>query len=259
MGTPIFFVNRFSVMGSSNNTAMTIGQRLKQVRKQLKLTQIELAARVGLKQSTLSDLELGKSAGTTNLAVVAHALGVNALWLETGRGTMDIGTSSEARNSSAAPLRRAADFDLSSEDGATVDVDRIEYWDAKGSCGGGFLNYTDLPKGHLVKEKTFFAKYGLLPENAFAIYADGDSMADFIVDGDIVIFDKSKTAPRSGKIFAIEHPDGLRIKSIRRNIDGSWILESRNADKRIFPDETIPPDQVDLLKILGEFVYRQGG
>lgn len=86
MGTPVLFVNRFSVIDPDNNIAMTIGQRLKQVRKERGLTQVELAARVGMKQSTLSDLELGKSAGTTNLAVVASVLGVNALWLETGRG-----------------------------------------------------------------------------------------------------------------------------------------------------------------------------
>lgn len=135
----------------------------------------------------------------------------------------------------------------------------IEYWDAKGSCGGGFLNYEEMPKGHLVKESTFFRKYGLKPSNAFAIYADGNSMADFIVDGDIVIFDRSQTTPQSGKIFAIDHPDGLRIKMLRRDIDGSWILESTNADKRTYPDERITPEHAELLKIHGRFVYRQGG
>lgn len=65
---------------------MTIGTRLKQARKAAQLTQVELAKRVGLNQSTLSDLEIGKSVGSTSLAALAHALGVNALWLETGRG-----------------------------------------------------------------------------------------------------------------------------------------------------------------------------
>lgn len=91
MGTPILFVNRYSVIVSDNNIVMTIGQRLKQVRKERGLTQVELAARTGVKQSTLSDLELGKSAGTTSLAVVANVLGVSALWLETGRGERDAG------------------------------------------------------------------------------------------------------------------------------------------------------------------------
>lgn len=151
------------------------------------------------------------------------------------------------------------DYTLVSADAATSETGLIEYWNVKGSCGGGFLNYEQMPKGHLIKEASFFNKYGLKPENAFAIYADGDSMAEFIVDGDIVIFDRSKTTPKSGEIFAIEHPDGLRIKVLRRSIDGTWTLESKNPDKRKFPDEVIPPGSHDLLKIHGQFVYRQGG
>lgn len=152
-----------------------------------------------------------------------------------------------------------ADYGLQSAEESEGETGQIEYWNVKGSCGGGFLNYDQMPKGHLIKEATFFKKYGVRPENTFAIYADGDSMADFIVDGDIVIFDKSKTTPISGKIFAIEHPDGLRIKVIRRSIDGSWTLESKNQDKRSFPDEVIPAGHAELLKIHGQFVYRQGG
>lgn len=146
-----------------------------------------------------------------------------------------------------------------SEEDTDREVGRIPYWEARGSCGGGFLNYDQLPVGHLVKEATFFKRYGLKPAHAIAVYADGDSMSDFIVDGDIVIFDTSKTEPRTGKIFLIEHPDGLRIKQLRRDIDGSWVLESRNIDKREFPDERISPDHGERLKIHGEFVYRQGG
>jgi phage repressor protein C with HTH and peptisase S24 domain len=110
-----------------------------------------------------------------------------------------------------------------------------------------------------VKEATFFKRYDVRPENAIAVYADGDSMSNFIVDGDIVIFDTSKTEPRTGKIFLIEHPDGLRIKQLRRDIDGSWVLASLNPDKQRFPDERIAPDHGARLKIHGQFVYRQGG
>jgi len=157
------------------------------------------------------------------------------------------------------PMRRAADFELVSAEDTELEVGKIEYWDARGSCGGGFLNYDQMPKGHLVKEHTFFQKFGVKPSNAFAIYADGESMANFIVGGDIVIFDRSRVTPQSGKIYAIDHPDGLRIKRLRRGIDGAWMLESDNPDKRAYPDERIEPDQMDLLKIHGEFVYRQGG
>jgi len=150
------------------------------------------------------------------------------------------------------------DYTLVSADATESETGMIEYWNVRGSCGGGFLNFEEMPKGNLIKEASFFRKYNVKPENAFAIYADGDSMADFISDGDLVIFDKSKTTPISGQIFAIDHPDGLRIKTLRRLIDGTWILESRNPDKRKYPDEVIPPSSADLLKIRGLYLYRQG-
>lgn len=243
------------------NPDMSIGKRIKEARLEAGLSQKALASKAGVSQPAISQLESGGSQTATSIGSMAAALGVNALWLETGKGSKrPTATNIEQEQTvTTTPRRRAADFELVSEVDTDLEVGRIEYWDAKGSCGGGFLNYDQLPKGHLVKEASFFKKYSLKPENAFAIYADGNSMADFIVDGDIVIFDKTKTTPVSGRIFLIDHPDGLRIKILRRGIDGSWTLESKNADKRTYPDERIAAGEEHLLKICGEFVYRQGG
>lgn len=182
-------------------------------------------------------------------------------WLDTPHQNESIYSQNNTIGTVLAPKQTEIEsaYTLVSAENTESQSGKIEYWDVKGSCGGGFLNYEQMPKGHLIKEASFFNKYGLKPENAFAIYADGDSMAEFIVDGDIVIFDKSKTEPKSGEIFAIEHPDGLRIKVLRRSIDGTWTLESKNPDKRKYPDEVIPPGSHDLLKIHGQFIYRQGG
>lgn len=159
----------------------------------------------------------------------------------------------------SAPNARLLDMPLRSADEDGVQTHQIEYWDAKGSCGGGSHNDADALKGYLAKEPTWFQRYDVRPKDAIAIIADGDSMADFIVDGDIVIFDRSKTEPQSGFIYLIQHPDGLRIKQLRRDINGTWILESRNPNKAHYPDEIIPPEKGELLVIKGKFVYRQGG
>lgn len=144
------------------------------------------------------------------------------------------------------------------DDGDT-DVMRIPYYEAKASCGNGVINFYSPPKGHLLKEPSFFAKYEVAPQDIIAIFADGNSNADFIVEGDIALFNRKKTEPRSGKLFLIDHPDGLRIKQLRRLVDGSWVMESRNPDKREYPDEIIQPSQAEALRIMGEFFYRQGG
>lgn len=69
-----------------DNIGMSIGARIREARKHAKLTQGQLASRVGVTQATISELETGESAGTTLLATFASVLGVNALWLETGKG-----------------------------------------------------------------------------------------------------------------------------------------------------------------------------
>lgn len=65
---------------------MSMGERLKTARKQRKLSQIRLAEMTGVSQSTISDIERGRNAGSTESAKLAAALGVSALWLSTGRG-----------------------------------------------------------------------------------------------------------------------------------------------------------------------------
>lgn len=86
IGIPVFEVNRYSGIYHCDNIEMTIGTRLKEARKAAGLTQAELATRSGTKHSTISDLEVGKSKGATSIAQMAAVLGVNALWLETGKG-----------------------------------------------------------------------------------------------------------------------------------------------------------------------------
>lgn len=210
----------------------------------------DLARAAKIKAPSVNDWFSGetKSLKGPNLLSVARVLNVSPDWLSTGRGPMrPDGTASE-------PVYRIAQAG-----GAHGATNEIELIDARGSCGGGSIVWELEQREPLVKEAAWFKRYGVKPDDLLALFADGDSMADFIVDGDIVIFDRSKTDPRSGNIFLIDHPDGLRIKRMRREIDGTWLLESLNPDKRRYPDERISPDQADLLRIRGQFVYRQGG
>ena len=223
------------------------------------MNQSELARAVGVSPQAVQKWEAGASVPRANkLKAIAEVLGISIreivpAYIEADAEALALDLPRDEMPPPAGARR------VESADETDQEVDQIPYWDAKGSCGGGFLNYEQMPKGHLVKEASFFKRYHLKPDNAVAIYADGNSMANFIVDGDIVIFDRSKTEPRSGKIFLIEHPDGLRIKQLRREIGGAWVLESLNPDKSKFPDERIEPSHGALLKIYGEFVYRQGG
>ena len=228
----------------------TFGTRIKRLMTAKQLdNQSELARFCGVTPQAVQQWLADKTSprGKT-LNRAAEFLGVSPAELQFGKDALK-----------SAPNATRADFVVESSKESDGPVFEIEYLDARGSCGGGSLNGDVMAKGRLVKEASWFKKYGLRPKDAVVVYADGHSMADFIVDGDMVIFNQAKTEPKSGSIFLIEHPDGLRIKQLRREIDGTWVLESRNSNKRDFPDERIDAAHYDLLRIRGEFVYRQGG
>jgi hypothetical protein len=217
----------------------------------------------GLSESRLAQLlsgsyREGKGFGEKAARTLEMTLQLPTLYFDLGAATNPTDLST-LRGGTMEMGQREGDFPFLTTDQFTTESCHIEIWPAKGSCGGGASNIDSSPKGHLVKETAFFKKRGLNPSDAFALYADGNSMANFIVDGDLVIFNKAKTEPVSGEIFAIEHPDGLRVKRLRRKINGMWILENDSPDKQKYPDEEISQENSKMLKIRGQFVFRQGG
>lgn len=75
--------------GCSRNTPrMEFKDRLKAARKHAKLNQVELATLAGLTQTSISDLERGKSKGSSFAAQIASVCGVSVMWLVTGKGEM---------------------------------------------------------------------------------------------------------------------------------------------------------------------------
>lgn len=61
-----------------------LGDRVRQARKAEKLTQVQLARKAGVGQSTISELENGENDGSTHLVAIARALRRRPQWLETG-------------------------------------------------------------------------------------------------------------------------------------------------------------------------------
>lgn len=85
---------------SLNTDRMEFKDRLRHARKTRKMSQAKLAAAAGLDQTTISDLENGRSRSTGRSAEIALALEVDPTWLATGMGEMD---SSGPSNLSSAP------------------------------------------------------------------------------------------------------------------------------------------------------------
>lgn len=64
----------------------TIGDRLKAVRRQKRMTQPELAALIGLSVPSISSIEINRSSPNDTLLNIAQALEVDPNWLINGEG-----------------------------------------------------------------------------------------------------------------------------------------------------------------------------
>lgn len=90
ISSPMSKVNRQTNPAGVQNAYMgtnTLGQRIKECRRELKMTQPYVAGRVGMSQPNLSELENDKYPTSSYVPQLAKLFGVNALWLSTGEGS----------------------------------------------------------------------------------------------------------------------------------------------------------------------------
>lgn len=69
---------------------MNISDRIQTARKHARLTQKELADRVGISQTAIHKLECGRSKSSRRTVTIALTCGVDPIWLDTGRGEMSL-------------------------------------------------------------------------------------------------------------------------------------------------------------------------
>lgn len=70
---------------------MTLGERIKKVRKALDLTQQEFADRIGSKRNTVATYEMGRTEPSAAvISLVCREFNVSETWLRTGEGEMFI-------------------------------------------------------------------------------------------------------------------------------------------------------------------------
>ena len=147
-----------------------MNERVKLIRKELGMTQEQLAQRLGIGKAALSMIETGRTRlSSRNRNILVQELNVNPEWLETGTGSMfnaspDL-TAYMHRTDNSVPLQSIPLYSIEGTAGLVpLFADRTE---AKP------INYIHIPN---------------LPKCDGAIYVVGDSMYPLLKSGDIVLY-----------------------------------------------------------------------
>lgn len=184
--------------------SQTVGQRLRREREAQQISRAELAQYMGIAVSTLSDLELDASKGTTKLHLAAERLGVHARWLETGKGPKNT-------------------------EGQDDDWPDILAYRQAASMGDGAVP-DDYAETHKLKFRAdSLRRKHLRPENLGVVYGRGDSMLPRIKSGDAILFDASDVEPKDGHLYVVTYEGQLLAKRLVL-LGGRWFIESLNRD-----------------------------
>lgn len=223
---------------------MELKDRLKDSRKNAKKTQKEVAEAVGISQPAYQALESGKNQKSAFLPLIADFLGVDPFWLTTGS---DGG--SFTKNDVLSPV--IANDDNSNQ---FVWIDVVE---AVFSCGNGesIEFHFDAINGKIPFSQGFIKKKNVTADTMKIIKAKGDSMAEYINDGDLVGIDLTQTEIIDGEIYAFYFAGEGMIKQIFKEADGSLILHSLNSK---FRDKVVTEENGNNFKIMGRQIWRAG-
>ncbi|RKG47179.1 LexA family transcriptional regulator [Acinetobacter cumulans] len=223
---------------------MSLKERLKESRRNAKKTQAEIAEAVGITQPAYQALESGKNQKSSYLPMIANVLGVDPLWLTTGNSS-DSFELSEVLEPVIAADELKNQF---------IWIDVVE---ANFSCGTGesIEFHFDAINGKIPFPPSFMKERNVTEQTMKIIKAKGDSMADFIKDGDMVGINLAQTDVIDGEIYAVYLAGEGMIKQIFKEADGSLILHSLNEKYR---DKIVSEENGKNFKVIGRQIWRAG-
>jgi phage repressor protein C with HTH and peptisase S24 domain len=210
-----------------------LGTRLRQRRKELKLTQKQVAKSVGITASSVTQWELGatKPSGES-LYALCKTIQCQPDWLLYGKGPL----SEEARTQK---VRQFFDIPV--------------YGETCLAAGNGCVVDSETVTDHVPIDKTWIRDSGYKANQLIILKVKGASMSPRIRDGDLLLIDTSNKTIESGKVYAISANDELRVKRIHERLDNSWAIASDNNSPE-HQDQIISGEQLNSLRIIGRAV-----
>ncbi|MGY3303169.1 phage repressor protein C with HTH and peptisase S24 domain [Pseudomonas sp. PvR086] len=244
--------------GSARNTSrMEFKERLKIARRHAGLNQTELAERAGLTQTSISDLERGKSKATAFAAQIASACGVSPMWLAEGSGDMLKGVAVTAERTQP----NVAMSDIETWDDETpLDDDEVYVpflQEVELAAGSGRFAIAESTSARLRFFKKDLRHNNVQFSNAKCVAVSGNSMLPVLRDGATVGVNVGKNTLSDivdGEMYAINHHGQLRVKQVYRTPTGIR-LRSFNRDEHPDEDYTFQQIQEQQISILGHVFW----
>lgn len=235
-------------------------EKIKSRRRELRLSQQQLADRLGWRQSRIGNYEAGvRDIGTDDLRSIAEALEmtfdelVSGNYASTNIGNQTISGSS-VNITTANQINHGTGL-ITQPEQAESHTHRIDYLDVRAAAGiTGFENsdYPEIISSLYLTDDGMAQLVGKKSSDGICLVnVPTDSMEPTIRKGDIVFLDTKVNAYSGDGIYAFAIDGALFIKRIQKMIGGGYRMIS---DNEIYPPEQISDDVCENAKFIGRFI-----
>lgn len=231
-------------------------ERIKQRRKELRLTQQELGKAVGVSKATISQWEAGDtSPNGENLARLAKAMRTEISWLLYGteKPAESFSLQEEHPETLRSEFSWLEGFDPWDDDTPLRD-DEVEvplYMEVELSAGNGSSQRVETKGPKLRFAKRTLAKRNVPSDAAACVIVSGNSMEPVLPDKSVVGINSSiNRIVKDGDMYAIDQGGLLRVKKVYRMPGEKLRLSSFNKEE--YPDEVVETAE---LRVLGKVFW----
>lgn len=212
-------------------TLMKMNERIKQLRSERGLTLQQVADQFSISRSSVSSWEQGITRPDPDkLAALARILGTTVEYLVAGKA--------------AKPPTE------------TIDLFAVQQYDLKLSAGNGHIQWEIMEGEPYRIPRGVFDRERVDPAYAKIVQVQGDSMAPWVEEGDVVMVDTSQGQRiRDGQPYALAWDGEYYLKRVTRIPGGALQLTSVNP---AYAPVIIPATEAPNVHVLGRVFWRGG-
>lgn len=224
----------------------TFADRLNAAMQAAKISQGQLAEKIGISQPAVQKMTIGKTQGSKKIVLIANALGVRPEWLATGKGAMN----SENEERSIDYFRPQAPI-------IDQNAYRVEVLDLEASAGNGAFISCDFVETiraiEYTNEKAIALFHGLPSRHVKVITVRGDSMEDTISSGDTIFVNIDIDHFTGDGIYVFVFGQTLHVKRLQMQKNRLAVISDNKAYETWYIDET---DQ-EQFHVIAKVLLRQ--
>lgn len=210
-------------------------------------TNASLARAIGISKQAVGDWVSGKTKNVRpdNLVAAARHLRVRIEWLAIGESPME--PNAEGGEDAGLPAEDYTFIQLFPRESVAL------------AAGAGRTVEHEVVDKDLAFLSSWLRKKSINPSTSRMVQVAGDSMASYLMDGDVVLIDTSDTTIRNYKVYALRVGDETRVKRLYRRPDGTLVMHSDNPG---WTPREEPISEQDLeagqVVIIGRMRWRGG-